>query len=137
MSDEDIYKALGCKISLAEPEPDSEVSKAWSQLVSQVPESEDITGLSLRYYPIEHPSQITQNIRHPGSKTKVLYHATRTSNLWGVLTRGLALPWQVEHELGVQRRDQGRLGRGIYFAPNILYVHPAPPRPSVNLNLIP
>ena len=36
-----------------------------------------------------------QQVRYPSAPKKVLYHATATSNMWGVLSRGLVLPWQV------------------------------------------
>ena len=111
------------------------------------------------YYSLDHPSAVMQQVQYPSAPTKVLYHATATANIWGVLSRGLVLPWQVgcsvlvfilgafheqdfisykfkglnfdykkrlpdkipnqvENELGIIRRDHGRLGRGIYFSEN-------------------
>ena len=38
-----------------------------------------------------------QHVRFPTEPTTVLFHATATANVWGVLSRGLVLPWQVSH----------------------------------------
>ncbi|XP_071818546.1 protein mono-ADP-ribosyltransferase PARP4-like isoform X4 [Apostichopus japonicus] len=56
---------------------------------------------------------------HEGKKTLRLFHATRATSLLGILSRGLLLPKNVEVDVGIERRDFGFLGQGIYFADDI------------------
>ena len=53
------------------------------------------SGYPTMYYSLDHPSAVMQQVQYPSAPTKVLYHATATANIWGVLSRGLVLPWQV------------------------------------------
>lgn len=47
---------------------------------------------------------------------RLLYHATKPSNAFGILSRGLLLPKVVVDTYGGARTDAGMLGSGIYFA---------------------
>jgi DNA 3'-phosphatase len=50
-----------------------------------------------------------------GNPTTFLAHGSRASNWYGILSRGLLLPKDVE-KLGVPRTNVGWLGAGLYFA---------------------
>ena len=46
---------------------------------------------------------------------QLLFHASRFSSFYGIISRGLQLPSVVVDDLGGQRSDAGMLGAGIYF----------------------
>ncbi|XP_063679343.1 uncharacterized protein LOC134814927 isoform X2 [Bolinopsis microptera] len=129
---EDIYRAVGCKIGLTQ--------MASKEVQSAIEAIKSDSGFPAVCYSLEHPSAVMQQVKYPSAPTKVLFHATATANVWGVLSRGLVLPWQVENELGIIRRDHGRLGRGIYLSENpmdsIRYLHPTEPSPRGTMFLV-
>ncbi|KAJ8026534.1 Poly [ADP-ribose] polymerase 4 [Holothuria leucospilota] len=54
-----------------------------------------------------------------GRKVTSLVHATRPTSLLGILSRGLLPPKIVQEDVGIERRDYGFLGQGIYFGDDI------------------
>ena len=45
---------------------------------------------------------------------QLLFHGTRSTSVFGILSRGLLMPKHIEG-LGVKRTDVGMLGYGLYF----------------------
>mmetsp|Transcript_970 Transcript_970/g.3231 ORF Transcript_970/g.3231 Transcript_970/m.3231 type:complete len:2496 (+) Transcript_970:95-7582(+) len=56
----------------------------------------------------------TFNSQRVGNRAE-LFHATRASSIYGILSQGLLLPTTVVDDFDGQRRDAGMLGAGIYF----------------------
>ncbi|KAL5250110.1 hypothetical protein ACHWQZ_G015989 [Mnemiopsis leidyi] len=69
--------------------------------------------------PIEHPvsTQLFSSKPHRDAKRcREMFHVTSDENVINILSRGFHLPTQIQNELGVERRDEGNLGNGIYFS---------------------
>ncbi|XP_070694423.1 protein mono-ADP-ribosyltransferase PARP4 [Pempheris klunzingeri] len=101
------YRALRCSIETVPPSS-SEFQAATSLL-------QDSNVQILQVLRVSRGVEL-QTFKSELRNIKPLLHSTSSSNFVGVLSRGLLLPHiGVEHH-GIERRDAGNLGSGIYFS---------------------
>ena len=83
-------------------------------------ESPDAAGRKrirlLNVFQVRRPTdQATDSARAQVGNEKLLFHSSRHSSFYGILSRGLQLPQVVVDDMGGTRTDAGMLGQGIYF----------------------
>uniref|UniRef100_A0A672JAG4 Poly [ADP-ribose] polymerase n=1 Tax=Salarias fasciatus TaxID=181472 RepID=A0A672JAG4_SALFA len=100
------YRALRCSIDLVQP------GTSEYQLVGNHLQSKKIQILQILR--VCRPVELQTFKRELGT-IHTLLHSSDPKNFVGILSRGLMLPRVLEEVHGVQRRDAGELGSGIYF----------------------
>lgn len=120
-ADESADPALRCAVS--EVSADSRSMQRLRQMVAEdaertAPGDERPLIRIRRVFQLRRPGEDAAFAPHagPGANARLLFHATRSSNAFGILARGLLLPRIVTSQYGGTRRDAGMLGSGIYFA---------------------
>ncbi|XP_023233095.1 poly [ADP-ribose] polymerase 4-like isoform X2 [Centruroides sculpturatus] len=105
------YKALRCHIQFL-PSDSEEFNKMNNFVInSQFRETcIKVHNIYAIHRDIEY-AEFTSQI----SNKQLLFHSTVSSNIVGILSRGLKLPRVIVAESGVERTDVGMLGSGIYF----------------------
>lgn len=107
------YSSLKCAIVWVDP--DSLEFKA-------VKDSLALGGKEIRRnFKIQNVFRISRNaemaqFRSDLENKKLLLHGSAAHNFVGIFSRGLVLPMVVTNRLGDIRRDEGKLGNGIYFS---------------------
>ena len=106
------YRSMRCEIEALKP-----ASAAFQALSAQFTGDKD-AGLSvLRIYKLHKDAEDYSFRKHRAlGNRRNLFHSTRPSNAFGILSRGLLLPKVVVDTYGGTRTDVGMLGSGIYFA---------------------
>ncbi|CAN9498563.1 unnamed protein product [Ophioblennius macclurei] len=104
------YRALRCSIDLVQP-GSAEYQMVASNLLSSKVQILQILRVCR---PVE-----VQTFRRDLGNVRTLLHSSNPRNFVGILSRGLMLPRVLEERHGVQRRDVGHLGSGIYFSDHV------------------
>ncbi|EGG19008.1 type A von Willebrand factor domain-containing protein [Cavenderia fasciculata] len=105
------YRAMRCNISRIDS-----TSKDFKKLSSQVNLNPNHKMNIKNIFKIERRDE--ENLTFKVQNVKTLYHGSRTSNILGILSRGLLTPKLSGSVAGAKRRDAGYLGAGIYFGTN-------------------
>lgn len=106
------YQALRCHITYLH-----ESTEEYERIKGHILESQKRdTGIQVHnIFCVQRDIETAEFFYHL-SNHKELYHATRSENLVGILSRGLLPPVSVQTEPDENQMDVGMLGAGIYFA---------------------
>ncbi|XP_076330882.1 uncharacterized protein LOC143236481 [Tachypleus tridentatus] len=106
------YQALRCHITYLH-----ESSEEYERIKGHILESQKRdTGIQVHnIFCVQRDIETAEFFYHL-SNHKELYHATRSENLVGILSRGLHPPVSVQTEYDENQTDVDMLGAGIYFA---------------------
>ncbi|XP_078486289.1 protein mono-ADP-ribosyltransferase PARP4 [Ciona intestinalis] len=109
------YRALKCAIWWMDPgeTEHQEIMKLLQQSKS-LPIGFKVVNIFRVHRAIED-----ENFTHNLSEKRMLFHASRPQNFFGILSRGLLPPLVVTSVHGGDRSDEGNLGSGLYFADDI------------------
>ncbi|EFA82859.1 type A von Willebrand factor domain-containing protein [Heterostelium album PN500] len=101
------YRAMRCNIETVDT-----TSKEYKKLHDQFAKSSESLMKISNIFKVTRRDEEKHSL--PYSNVKTLYHGSKSSNILGILSRGL-LPPKLATSLGASRRDIGYLGSGIYF----------------------
>ncbi|XP_043929229.1 protein mono-ADP-ribosyltransferase PARP4 isoform X2 [Protopterus annectens] len=107
------YRSLRCVIE--QVDMDSTEFLKVQNLVLEKREHSDPPVQILKIFRVARTDEL-QEFQGNLSNIQTLFHASSANNFVGILSRGLLPPKIVVEDYGIERRDVGNLGSGIYFS---------------------